>query len=403
MDLNSFDVRKCAKDLELMAVRQCMVMQLYRKSIVRMFSEIRTETNHHSLHKILAEYTKSQSPSSNMTPVTSNSTSTIQQQQKRIRKTSCDIGVQAEFNQKTNVATMTITPCEQTLNEKIRLFEIRLKEEEIQRKQFHNFMKSESTINKRRRLSKPKPPPPPPVPPPVTIQPSPDFHSVVEPTVPINESCCDDDIEVELEKLFGLNEETNTLDDIFGEGNRSIPILTSTTQPTILPPPSTAIETERAPPPHPTIVDPMINIKILKDSIWPCELHMRRLNYRNVLLSIADKGYRHNIKVKNRIFDLFGEDSDDEELPLYSPTISDSDEILRASCKKRLAPIIVRALMEPLNSGRIASRAVFKNLAKRITDLILRENTYPTEGEVRHYVDEYFAVHSRISCMEEIT
>lgn len=210
-------------------------------------------------------------------------------------------------------------------------------------------------------------------------------------------STIDDDIECELEKLFGTEEDDDEFAKIFGisvekkadkipveEKVLSQPAVTNT---------SNHINTGNA---------KELKRRKLKDSIWPCELHMQRLRYRNVMLEIADKGMRHHEKVRRRLLELFGEDSDDEELCCYSPSIELND-IIMGSCKTRIAPWVVAALMPPLKEGRIASRYIFKKLAKSLAESILKENQYPDSGEIKLYVEYYFKKKEMIHTIEDIT
>lgn len=207
-------------------------------------------------------------------------------------------------------------------------------------------------------------------------------------------SSINDDIECELEKLFGGEEDEDDFAKIFGihieKKIEIIPTEQEIMQPVV---PEKSIE---------NINIKKFQSKKLKDSIWPCELHMQRLRYRNVMLEIADKGMRHHEKVRKRLLQLFGEDSDDEELCCYSPSI-ELDETLMGSCKTRIAPWVVAALMLPLKEGRIASRQLFKKLAKRLAESILRDNQYPDYGEIKMYVEYYFQKKEIIHTIEDIT
>lgn len=57
----------------------------------------------------------------------------------------------------------------------------------------------------------------------------------------------------------------------------------------------------------------------LKNSIWPCELHMQRLKLRKALLEKADKGFRYSEKLRRKFEDLFGPEDDDEENNSFAP------------------------------------------------------------------------------------
>lgn len=51
----------------------------------------------------------------------------------------------------------------------------------------------------------------------------------------------------------------------------------------------------------------------LKNSIWPCELHMQRMKLNRALLKKADKGFRYSEKLRQKFEELFGPEDDDEE------------------------------------------------------------------------------------------
>lgn len=51
----------------------------------------------------------------------------------------------------------------------------------------------------------------------------------------------------------------------------------------------------------------------LRNSIWPCELHMQRMKLHNALMKKADKGFRYSEKLRLKFEDLFGPEDDDED------------------------------------------------------------------------------------------
>lgn len=52
------------------------------------------------------------------------------------------------------------------------------------------------------------------------------------------------------------------------------------------------------------------------------------------------------------------------------------DEILMSSCRKRIAPWIVKHL-KPMRVGFIETRYLFKKVAKHIADKIILRDQYP--------------------------
>lgn len=139
--------------------------------------------------------------------------------------------------------------------------------------------------------------------------------------------------------------------------------------------------------PKPYFKSPVAPVTNLKDSIWPCELHMQRLRLRKLMSDKAEKGLRHCDKVRKKILLLFGNtefsnndciyDVDEDCDGPYSPSIELIDPILMGSCKKRIAPWIVQYLMQAMNEGLIANRYLFKKLAKHLAQEIILNDQYP--------------------------
>lgn len=118
----------------------------------------------------------------------------------------------------------------------------------------------------------------------------------------------------------------------------------------------------------------------LRESMWPCELHMQRTRLRLVWSRKSESELRNTVKIKRKLTELFGacdtEYDEDFEGP-YSPSIELTDPILMGSCLKRIAPWVVKHLMVPMRRGLIANRQVFKKLAKHIAEGVLATNQYP--------------------------
>lgn len=138
-----------------------------------------------------------------------------------------------------------------------------------------------------------------------------------------------------------------------------------------------------------------VEVKSKKTTKWTCELHFQRLLLCQKLESLCEYKRKKHIKIKSRFIELFGPDSEDEQWP-QSP----EDETLElvASCRERAGPWVVQGLMPHYARGRIASKQLFKNLAKRLTTLIVECNRYPDEHEVQEYVENFFKTHPRIRC-----
>ncbi|XP_055387596.1 uncharacterized protein LOC129616141 [Condylostylus longicornis] len=139
----------------------------------------------------------------------------------------------------------------------------------------------------------------------------------------------------------------------------------------------------------------------LKFSLWPCELHMRRQKLRNLLSKIGEEfGIRCHENLRLKFLVLFGEDEEDVFAP-YSPTL-ELDDILISSCKKRIAPWIVKYLMIPMTEGKIGSRLIFKKFAKKIAHKIILEDQYPSEQYVKASIENYFSLYPPIMALEQI-
>lgn len=115
----------------------------------------------------------------------------------------------------------------------------------------------------------------------------------------------------------------------------------------------------------------------LKNSVWPSELHLQTINLRALLHAIAEIDYRDYEKIQQKFRNLFGEDEEDfiDELGPYSPTPEDN-EIIISSSRKRIVNYTVNLLMPYLNDKVIASRDLFKKVAKRISDAIFQINNF---------------------------
>lgn len=51
----------------------------------------------------------------------------------------------------------------------------------------------------------------------------------------------------------------------------------------------------------------------LKNSIWPCELHMQRMKLHEALMKNADRGFRYSEHLKGKFEELFGPEDDDDD------------------------------------------------------------------------------------------
>lgn len=361
-------IRKCALILEEKAARSCMIVSLYRKSILQIIANIREETKQTQLNECIAEEFKLVETRTHIEKVDA-FVQTDPPTQHRLPLH--ELGAPGSVHHK-------------SLDEKLRIFEMKLKEDERKRKQFAHYLskkqrEKEHIFTKKLKMehqsycvtptiaNTPESLPPPATPP--ALFATPQLYCV--------DTDIEDDITKELHEIFGTNnDQLDPVEEIFGE---SISIPTDCVGRVVIPlvksDPSTSVAVI-APQSLERIASPPRDYaEELNNSIWPCELHRQRLHLHQVLENISEKGWRHNDKVKRRFLQLFGEDDDDEFGP-YSPSLAMND-VLMASCKKRIAPWIVKALMTPMKDGLIANRFLFKKVAKSIAEAVIAENQYP--------------------------
>lgn len=96
---------------------------------------------------------------------------------------------------------------------------------------------------------------------------------------------------------------------------------------------------------------------------------------------------------------MFGEDSEDEG---RADTLGFKVEEHLPACKERIAPWIVKYLMPYYKKRRIADRRLFKEVAKHITDMLILQDTFPEERQVKDYIKRYFERKGLIRTKHEI-
>uniref|UniRef100_A0A1B0EZ59 Set2 Rpb1 interacting domain-containing protein n=1 Tax=Phlebotomus papatasi TaxID=29031 RepID=A0A1B0EZ59_PHLPP len=301
--LNLQDMHVCAKILEQKAVKSCMIVNLYRKAMLKIFCNAETQTEQENF--LIERY----------------------------------------FQESHAIPVKPPSPKK----------------------------KRKNPSKKRRKSPKPKvqeePPPPP---------------------APVAEK---DEIEANLEKLFASEHNELDIFDNAGEFDPHIKLVLSEAKD----PPVKATEEIRSPK---LPVSEENQKDSLRDSIWPCELRMRRKKLYEIMCSVGEFSLRRYEKVKVVFLELFGEDSDDEEAPISPST--DMDSVTLSSCRKRIAPTIVKHLMKPFNEGLIANRWLFKKLAKSLADSIVIENDYPDERYIKNFIEDYFAFHPKVVDVTDI-
>lgn len=503
------NIEICAEELERKALKSCMIVSLYRKSMLKIISDIRQNTTEQKLFPLFNQ-SKDKLNQQTQKQKRYASTQTREPPDKRYVRTQTDSQhfftpiCHSNVIKKTtrNVRTQTDMPKQSenilddhhrhvtikvdTLDEKIRKFEMKLKDEERKRKQFSNYVHRKEIEEKKREkyAKKIKCISPPAVFSPIldnkyqpqmtpiiihstpSISLTPIISTPATPIVTIPDICYfqppipnalltplpaqsqvdEDTIANELQALFGLDDNIN---DIFAESsvnNTQIDAIIEEIH-------NSDVSTEAIKDgshsgqnnifmsqnitktvdnkdeiyfshdidESQTQIESIIDYKReLKESLWPCELHMQRMRLRRVIDSLVDKGLRHNEKIQLRFFELFGDD-DDDAFNAYSPSI-ELDDVLLASCKKRIAHWIVKYLMRPMTDGLIANRFLFKKLAKHIAHNIIMENQYPgknlnvkfvfnnyifdknvtEEYHIRTAVTNYFCEHPYIGTINDI-
>ncbi|XP_046734831.1 uncharacterized protein LOC124404594 [Diprion similis] len=120
--------------------------------------------------------------------------------------------------------------------------------------------------------------------------------------------------------------------------------------------------------------------------VWLVERIHQLSKLKAKMMEISTTNYRRHGRIKAKFLELFGE-SDDEDMMPDSPICI--EEHLNA-CKERIAPWVVKHLMPFYKKKRITDRKLFKTVAKHIADMLIIENTFPEEIDVNKHVQKYF-------------
>ncbi|XP_054272176.1 uncharacterized protein LOC128992563 [Macrosteles quadrilineatus] len=113
-------------------------------------------------------------------------------------------------------------------------------------------------------------------------------------------------------------------------------------------------------------------------SNWFAEETAQSCNLSRILMRMTTK---QREKVMKKIKDLFGDDHC-SQLELSEANI--------AICRKRIASVVVMELTPVYQAKRIASRHLFKFLAKKITQSIMEKSLAPDTKDIRWRVKKYF-------------
>lgn len=332
---------------EFKAVRSCMIVHLYREAILNTFTEIRSDTAEKKLNiNLSTERVFQRKTRRNVqiqtdfrpTPIETNHPPKQPPKRKHLR----NVRVQTDFVDSTPGTDSEYT---MSLDERIRMFEKKFRDDDQfapgfpskkinqqnrfkeHRKRRHSSISLESphssldssihrsaerTDSTDNEAHHPK----------IDIG-----HSTmvaVTPQETVEMAPADDSVGQEMMALFGDDEET----DIFGEVVGS----TVDREPAFVEPNDKVNENENnvtlmVQMDHEmmdrTLTNELENTRDytneLKNSIWPCELHMQRMKLRKALLDKADKGFRYSEKLRRKFEHFFGPEDDDEENNSFAP------------------------------------------------------------------------------------
>lgn len=467
---NCTDLAKCAAYLEKRALKSCMIVSLYRKSMLKIISEVKRDSKQNKLNDVFIDVDR-------LLPKTTEATvqtdayetiparienAVIQSNFMLKRKKTTNVSVQTDPLPRRKHPDVVITTAEQeseaanSLEVKIKNFERKLEEENRKRKQFSHYLSQKQKETERRSvlltkkmkyaILEPIVNTPSPCPSselctpktPTALMETP-MALLETPTFDKSAHQTEDSIAKELQTLFGTDDDQNT--DIFGQptntsqnnqicttiNNFVVPVASTvstlsttsncSTEPSpIVNYPNTILH-------EPEAIAPAVDFALeLKTSLWPCELHMQRMNLHQVLTDVASKGFRRSERVRRKFEQLFGPEDGDDDFGPYSPSM-ELDDMILTSCKNRIAPWIVKSLMRPMKEGLIANRFLFKKLAKTIAERLILLNQYPgnwykccfnrnfllnlilyclDEKDVEDAVNEYFCEHPRVNSIEDV-
>ncbi|XP_072742727.1 uncharacterized protein [Anoplolepis gracilipes] len=114
------------------------------------------------------------------------------------------------------------------------------------------------------------------------------------------------------------------------------------------------------------------------NAIWFVERVHQVSQLKAKLTELSLTNYRKHGKIKEQFLELFGECEEEEMMP-ESPICIEN---YLPACKERIASWIVKYLMPFYKNRRIKDRQLFKAVAKYIADMLIIENTFPDD-----YVD----------------
>ncbi|KAH8326231.1 hypothetical protein KR067_003843, partial [Drosophila pandora] len=344
--------------LEDRALKACMAAQVYQRAMVKMIAVVRKNTQECRLANIIFDQIQSQT-----SPVKGVDTSIKRHQLE-------DKTTQTVWNESYN-GYLSQTERDEfgshELQRKIDLFQASLEESETQTESLCKICRCKTLIPETNHMD---------------TQGSPDCET-------------EDEVAQELATLFG--DDRIDLNDIFGieptaaTDDPQISAILEEIEKADLPCPK---KTEETPSPTlPSLSPALEREQDLRKSRWPCELYAQRRRLNACLIRSLEADWRCEDRLKDMFRDLFGEDSDDDfATQISSPSIDMLDEVLLASCTRRICPWIVCQLMGPLQDGLIANRFLFKKLAKLLANSIVMINPYCSEQQIKKAVESLFCM-----------
>ncbi|KAL6433804.1 hypothetical protein ACFW04_005797 [Cataglyphis niger] len=134
------------------------------------------------------------------------------------------------------------------------------------------------------------------------------------------------------------------------------------------------------------------------NAIWFVERVHQVSQLKAKMTELSLTNYRKHGKIKEQFLELFGECEEEEMMPESPICIED----YLPACKERIAPWIVKYLMPFYKKRRIKDRQLFKIVAKYIADMLIIENTFPEQKCVSKYIESYFKNKKFIKTKQDI-
>ncbi|XP_068619517.1 uncharacterized protein [Battus philenor] len=371
---------RCAKNIEMTAAQTCMVVQIYRKNIVAVIKQLKQDTKKGKLYKTLYDYVK-----------------TPPENEKKVQ---------------TLFTMSNVSSCQCTCNQKRkRRYESESPESKKNvNKSTTNIVTSTKQLNQHKISSEPL----------LQIDGKNDKTAYTEnhysnlPPIVTAETQGSDDLLRQLEILF---KEDHNDDDIFEQSLCSVP--NSSNEKTdknikeitekgseiqnenLIKNPDQSFDERLATFAGQLVKNndnittkPSVQKNKRMSNKWLCEEYFLKSQLFEILDQLRDCNRAKFSRVKGILQDLFGEDSDDEGV--MSP-LEETQEFI-TSCKERIAPWVVKVLTPFYIKGHIKGKVLFKSVAKHLIRLIYQCSKYPSEFEVKTFVNDFLESHKNIRC-----